>query len=103
MKIMSMKRHVVVAETMEDIRALAETAGLTAEEWTGDHIFISDDDEDTSTPVAVSLGRDALVVEPNAGETVWYVIINSVGKKKCRPLIVQQAMDDAYEDLVPTN
>ncbi len=37
------------------------------------------------------------------GETVWYVIINSVGKKKCRPLIVQQAMDDAYEDLVPTN
>ena len=37
------------------------------------------------------------------GEIVWYVIINSIGKRKCPRLIVQQALDGAYDDLVSTN
>ena len=37
------------------------------------------------------------------GEIVWYVIINSIGRKKCPRLIVQQAMDNAYDGLTSTN
>jgi len=37
------------------------------------------------------------------GEIVWYVIINSIGRKKCPRLIVQQANDGAYDGLSNLN
>lgn len=74
MKIMSMKRHVVVAETQEDILALAKTAGLTARMPENEiQIFISDEDDPAYSFATLKVGIDALIVEPNAGETIWYV------------------------------
>ncbi len=37
------------------------------------------------------------------GEVVWYIIINSIGRKTCPRLIVQQAMGSPYKDMLPTN
>lgn len=74
MKVMRMYRHVIVAETLEDVQALAKSADLTArmpEE--ADHIFITDESDGNVSFSRLNLGKDALIVEPNGDETVWYV------------------------------